>query len=63
MIPKGRLEIKNVKFKRDKSKQSENIAPQSREILHTFVCWGAEFVPLTMQTSVNFCKFAGLYPR
>ena len=59
MIPKERLEIRNVKFKRDKSKQSEDIAPQSREILQTFVCWGAggkgggEFVPLTIQTSVK----------
>ena len=24
---------------------------------------GGEFVPVTIQMSVNFCKFARLYPR
>ena len=41
MIRAERLEIRNVKFKRYKSKQSEDIAEQSREILQTFVCLGA----------------------
>ena len=70
MIRAERLEIRNVKFKRCKSKQSEDIAQQSREILQRFVCLGArgtggggEFVPVTIQMSVNFCKFARLYPR
>ena len=69
MIRAERLEIRNVKFKRYKSKQSEDIAQQSREILQRFVCLGArgtgggEFVPVTIQMSVNFCKFARLYPR
>ena len=63
MIPKERLEIRNVKFKRYKSKQSEDIAQQSREILQTFVYLGAggggggEFVPVTIQMS-NFQKLA-----
>ena len=56
---KERLEIsKTVKFKSVTSEASENIAPKSCENLQTFV----ELAP-TIQTSVKFRDFEGLYLR
>ena len=46
------------KFESDLSKINEDIAPQSHEILQTFVWW-----ELIKQTSVNSRNFAELYFR
>ena len=58
------------KFKGDTSKESEDIALPSCEILQMFVRWGGEWgevctsnVPPTLQTSVKFRVFAELYLR
>ena len=47
----------------------EDIAPQSRKILQTFVWWGHELIPdlpattttTIVQKSAKFCDFAELY--
>ena len=60
MIRAERLEIRNVKFKRCKSKQSEDIAQQSREILQRFVCLGARGTGgggVRARYHTNVCKF------
>ena len=65
MIRAERLEIRNVKFKRCKSKQSEDIAQQSREILQRFVCLGARGTggggggggAVRARYHTNVCKF------
>ena len=63
------LEIsKTAKLESDWLKTNENITPQGRTILQTFVWreggggWGKNLPP-TIQTSGNFCIFAGLYFR
>ena len=60
MIRAERLEIRNVKFKRCKSKQSEDIAQQSREILQRFLCLGARGTGgggVRARYHTNVCKF------
>ena len=54
-----------AKFDGDLWKTNEVAAPQSREILQTFVMWENKFAPPPppMQTSVNPGKFAKLYLR
>ena len=52
---------KIAKFQSDLLKINEDIAPQSRGILQTFVWWGAQNFPSTIQMFVNFCNFAALY--
>ena len=53
---------KIAKFESNLLKTNEGIAPQSREILQRFVWWLAQTYPHpTIQTSVNFRNFEGLY--
>ena len=65
---KERLNISsNAKFESDTSQAIEDIASQSRREFTTFV-WGrgvgvGRFVPSTIQTSVKFRVFEGLYLR
>ena len=41
-------------------KTKEDMHPQSREILQTFLWWGQVCAP-TIQTTVKFCDLAELY--
>ena len=55
---KERLKISKIaKFGSDLLKTNEYTAPQSREILQTFVCWGHKLAP-NIQTSEYFHNFA-----
>ena len=54
---------KLTKFKCNTLKASEHIFPQSREILQTFVWWGARTCPHHTLTSVKFGDFAELCLR
>ena len=64
---KERLKMSNVaKFWKWLMKTDEDIGPQSREILQTFVRWGPAqtcfSLPHHAQRSVDFHNFAELYP-
>ena len=63
---KERLKIsKLTEFESDMSQTSEDIAPQSREILQSFLGCGDKLCPLpppsTTQTSTKFCDFVEPY--
>ena len=51
---------KIAKFESDLLKTNEDIAPQSREILQTFVSWGAETCPPPYK-GLHFRYFVELY--
>ena len=42
-----------AKFESDILQNSENMVLQSRNILQTFVCWGASLCPPIIQTTVT----------
>ena len=48
-----------TKFKGDTFKENKDTAPQSREILQTFVWWGVWTFPLPYRRIVNFLEFSG----
>ena len=61
---KERLKMSKIaKFVCVLLKTNEDSAPQSREILQTFVGWGAQTCPPPYHTNVcNFTNFKALFP-